>query len=56
MTLDIMESDVPIIVGSDRAGILTLKATIDNTLSSAMNLTVYDSARIVLTRDRDPQV
>lgn len=56
MTLDIMESDVPIIVGSDTVGTLTLKTKIDNILTSEMNLTVYDSARIVLTRDRDPQV
>lgn len=56
MTLDIMEAQIPIVVGSDTPGTLSIQATIDTTLKSTTDITVYDTARIVLMRDQNPRV
>lgn len=56
MTMDVMESQVPIVIGADTAGTLHITATIDGTVVSNQDITIYDSAQIVLKRDRDPRV
>ena len=56
MTLDIMEAQIPMVIGSDEPGTLHIQATIDTTLTSTTDITVYPSARIVLMRDQNPQV
>ncbi len=56
MTLDVMESQVPIVIGADTAGTLHITATIDGTIVSNQDITIYESAQIVLTRERDPRV
>ena len=56
MNMDIMESQIPVILSSDRAGILHIIATVDETIRNTTDLTIYDTARIVLMRDRDPRV
>jgi hypothetical protein len=56
MTLDIMEAQIPMIIGSDTPGSMRIKITSDTTLSSSTDITVYETARIVLMRDRSPQV
>jgi hypothetical protein len=56
MTMDIMESQIPIMIGSDTTGTLSITATIDGTIVSNRDITLYESAQIVLERDRDPRV
>jgi len=57
MSMDIMESQIPVIIGSDSSGTLNLSATLDeNLFSGSKDITIYNSARIVLKRDSSPRV
>lgn len=57
MTMDIMTAQIPIIVGSDSPGALTVTATVDNNLASGnMSIPVYNTASIVLKPDAVPKV
>jgi hypothetical protein len=56
MTLDVMESQVPLIIGSDAPGALHITATIDKILSAETDITIHNTARIVLMRDALPRV
>lgn len=56
MTIDVMESQVPIIIGSDAPGTLHINATIDKVLTTVTDITIHSTARIVLMRDTIPRV
>ncbi|MBC7503535.1 VCBS repeat-containing protein [Candidatus Gracilibacteria bacterium] len=56
MSMDIMESQIPVILGSDTVGTLRITATVNETITNTTELTIYDTARIILMRDRDPRV
>lgn len=56
MILDIMESQIPIVLGADSPGILHINASIDGTISGEKDITIYNSARIVLMRNSTPFV
>ncbi len=56
MNMDIMESQIPVILSSDTAGTLHIIATVDETIRNTTDIAIYDTARIVLMRDRDPHV
>ncbi len=56
MNIDIMESQIPIILGADSPWILSINASIDGTITSNTDITIYNSARIVLMRDSSPFV
>lgn len=53
-----MAAQIPIIVGSDSPGTLTVTATVDNNLATTgnMSIPVYNTARIVLIPGTTPKV
>lgn len=55
--MDTMEAQIPILIGSDNPGTMNISAKIDDTLViGTKDITVYDSARIVLVRGVNPRV
>ena len=51
-----MESQFPVVVGAAAPGNLSIQATVDDTIKSSKDITIYSSARIALFRDSDPKV
>lgn len=57
MKMDIMEAQIPVVIGSDDSGMLNITATIDdNLLNGTKDITIYNSAKIVLMRGANPRV
>jgi hypothetical protein len=56
INMDIIESQIPILIGADSPGILSMKATVDDTIKGSKDITIFDTARIVLKRDSAPKV
>ncbi len=56
INMDSIESQMPILIGSDSPGILSIQAIVDGTIKNNKDITVYDTARIALMRASDPQV
>jgi hypothetical protein len=51
MRIDSMESEISISVGTDAVEPLTISATVDNTIQSSTTLSVFDTARVVISRE-----
>jgi hypothetical protein len=56
LTLDVMDSQVPLMIGSDTAGTLTMTVTTETGIVSKKDIKIYDAAQIVLSRSADPRV
>jgi hypothetical protein len=56
LTLDVMDSQVPLLIGSDTPGILTMTVTTETGIVSKKEIKIYDAAQIVLSRSADPRV
>ena len=54
--IDAIETEIPLTVGSDIAGDITIRATIDETISTETELRVFESARVILSRTGVPEV
>jgi hypothetical protein len=56
MTLDVMDSQIPLLIGSDTTGTLTMTVTTETGLVTKKEIKIYDAAQIVLSRSADPRV
>ena len=54
--MDVMESQIPVLIGSDAAGTLRVTVTSEAGISSTADITVYEMAKIVLSRQGNPQI
>ena len=51
MRIDSMESEVSISVGTDTVEPITLSARVDDIIQSSTTLSVFDTARVVISRE-----
>jgi hypothetical protein len=56
LTLDVMDAQVPLLIGSDTAGTLTMTVTTETGIVTKKDIKIYDTAQIVLSRSADPRV
>lgn len=56
INMDIIESQIPILIGADSPGTLSINATVDDSIKGSKDITIFDTARIVLKRDSAPRV
>ena len=56
MHIDAIESEIPLLVGSDITGEIVLTAKIDDTITTDLTLTTFESARVIISRTGTPQV
>ncbi len=54
--IDSMEAEVPIVVWSDIAGKITLEAKVDKTITTSIELAVFERAQIIVSRVWNPKV
>ena len=54
--IDAIESEIPLTVGSDIAGDIAITAQVDNTITTNLTLTTFESARVIISRTGTPQV
>lgn len=56
MHIDAIESEIPLLVGSDISGNILLTAKIDDTITTDLTLSTFESARVIISRTGTPQV
>lgn len=54
--MDSIEAQMPILIGSDSPGKLSLEVTVDGTIKDNKDLIIFNSARIAVMRSSNPQV
>jgi hypothetical protein len=56
MTIDAMEADIPVLLGSDNAGSIDIKVSTDSGKWTTGSIRVLDEIKTILIRSADPQV
>lgn len=54
--IDAIEAEVPLTVGSDISGTISITAMVNDVISTATELKVFDSARVIISRSGTPEV
>ena len=56
MHIDAIESEIPLTIGSDVAGTIQLTAQVEETIETNIDLRVFETARVILSRTGTPEV